>query len=180
LPKEPIQLMRSPKETICCNRDCGAVISFGAYAYVNSDTKEALCLECGVKRGLSSKDRAKQIVAYLELREDIKVLKDERKILADALVMLKQQVDLFRLGERDLDLEKQILSLSKLAEDYLRNNLASDEEKAALQQLLDAIEDSREMQREIRDQVERRLFWLKSMESKVKKRKPLEQEAVAA
>jgi hypothetical protein len=179
LPKEPIQLMRSPRETKCCNRECGAAISFGAYAYVNSDTNEALCLECGVKRGLSSKDRAKQIVAYLELREDIKVLKDEKKVQGDALVMLKQQVDLFRLGERDLDLEKSILSLSKLASDYLRSNLASDEEKAALQQLLGAVEDAREMQREIRDQVERRLFWLKSAESQVKKRKPIAQEAAA-
>jgi hypothetical protein len=172
--------MRSPKDTKCCNRDCGVAIPFGAYAYVNSDTKEALCLECGVKRGLSSKDRAKQIVAYLEFREDIKVLKDEKKVQGDALVMLKQQVDLFRLGERDLDLEKQILELSKLASDYLRSNLASDEEKAALKQLLAAIETARELQREIRDQVERRLFWLKGLESKMKKRQSPVQEAAAA
>jgi hypothetical protein len=172
--------MRSPKETVCCNRECGAAIHFGAYAYVNSDTKEALCLECGVKRGLSSKDRAKQIVAYLELREEIKALKDEKKVQGDALVLLKQQVDLFRLGERDLDLEKQIMSLSNLAKDYLRSNLASDEEKVALQQLLDAVEDARELQREIRDQVERRLFWLKSAESKAKKRQSPVQEAAAA
>ena len=170
MPDEPIRLIRSPKETKCCNSECGAVIPFGAYAYVNKDTEEALCLECGVKRGLSSKDRAKQIVAFLELREDLKALKDEKKVQADALVLLKQQVDIYRLGERDLDLEKQILHLCKLAEDYLRQGLNSPGEKEALEMLQAAVREAQELQREVRDQVEKRLFWLKTSEKKAKKK----------
>jgi len=176
LPKEPIQLMRSPKETKCCNRDCGAVISFGAYAYVNSDTKEALCLECGVKRGLSSKDRAKQIVAYLELREVSKALKDETKVQADALVMLKQQVDLFRLGERNLDLEKAVLSLKDVAEKFLRESIGSAAEKEAVRKLLAAVDEDLELRKQIQDQVEARLYWFRVAEKKAK-RKPIAQEA---
>lgn len=179
MPAEPIQLMRCPKETECANHDCGAVIPFGAYAYVNSDTKAALCLECGVKRGLSSKDRAKQIVAYLELREDIKALKDEKKVQSDALVLLKQQVDLFRLGERDLDLEKQILSLLKVAGDYLRQGVASQNEKDALNKVSNTIREAQELQREIRDQVDRRLFWFKTAEKKLKKKAVAPEETTA-
>lgn len=179
MPDEPIKLIRSPKETECANHECGAVIPFGAYAYVHSDTKAALCLECGVKRGLSSKDRAKQIVAYLELREEIKALKEERKIQADALMMLKQQVDLFRLGERDLDLEKEILALCKVAEDYLRHGINSKEEKEALEAVQTTIREAQELQREIRDQVDRRLFWFKNVESKLKKKKAVMQETEA-
>jgi len=173
---EPVRLIRSPKETECCNSECGAVIPFGAYAYMNSDTEEALCLECGVKRGLSSKDRAKQIVVYLELREDIKALKDEKKVHADALVLLKQQVDIYRLGERDLDLENRILTLAKLAEDFMRQSIGTVEEKEALRKLLDSVAEDQELRGEIRAQVERRLFWLKTAEKK-KKKKAVVQEA---
>ena len=169
--------MRSPEETECCNRECGAAIPFGAYAYVNSDTEAALCLECGVKRGLSSKNRAKQIVAFLELREDLKALKDEKKVQADALVLLKQQVDVYRLGERDLELENRILTLAKLAEDFMRQNIGTSEEKEALRRLLESVAEDQELRGEIRAQVERRLFWLKTAEKKTKKKVVQEQSA---
>jgi hypothetical protein len=179
LPDEPVKLMRSPKETECCNHECNAPISFGAYAYVNSDTEEALCLECGVKRGLSSKDRAKQVVEYLELRELIKALKDEAKVQGNGLVLLKEQVDIYRLGERDLDLEKSVLALAKMAEDFMRQSIGTSEETEALRKLLESIAEDQELRAEIRAQVERRLFWLKTAEKKVKKKHAILQEETA-
>jgi len=150
-----VKLMRSPIDTHC--GDCKKEIAFGIWVYYQTDSGDAVCVECGVKKGWTSKQRVNQIVTALELKEDIKALRKQSKIEADGLVMLKDKIDLYRLGERDPELEQQITKLISVVEDYLRQ-CASVPEKEGLSNVFKAIEECQELQKEIREQVERRLF----------------------
>ena len=116
--KEPIKLMRSPINTNC--ESCKEQILFGVYAYFDSETNSAMCIECGVKRGWTDKSRVKQIVSLLELREDVRSLKGEKKEVAESLQRMKQQFNLFKLGEHDLELEKEIIKLMDMAKEYCK------------------------------------------------------------
>ena len=169
--KDAINLARSPEDTECSG--CGETVLLGTFAYVNSDTEQVLCLKCGVERGWSSKDRVKQIITFLELKQSIKALKAEQQVIADGVLMLKKQVDLLRLGERHAELEQDIATLTRIALEYLRLGV-SDGEKEALQKLQDVVCGAEELQKEIRDQVRNQLLWF---ETKPKKRRM--QEAIA-
>lgn len=155
MPGEAVKLIRVPIDTNC--GDCKKELSFGSWAYYSSVEMVAVCPECGVKRGWTPKDRVNQLIALLELREDVKALKQQRKIETDALFLLKQKIELHRLGERDLELEQQIVKLNNLVQDYLRS-CGNADEKAALQKIFDAIRENQDIQREVREQIDRFLF----------------------
>jgi hypothetical protein len=167
--KDEIRLVRVPINTHCVDPNCKKSLSFGSWAYYYADSEEAVCPECGVKRGWSSKERVNQIIKELELREDIKALKKQRKIETDALYLVREKIDLHRLGERDLELEKQILKLTSTVEDYLRK-CATSEEKEILQNVLRVIRETQDLQKEVREQVQSRLFLLERTEFRRKKK----------
>jgi hypothetical protein len=164
---EPIRLIRLPIDTNCS--DCKRPLSFGIYGYFNADSQDALCIGCGVKRGWCSKDRALNIVKKLELTQDLKALRDQAKIEADALLLVRQQIDLHRIGENDALLERQMLSLIDTANDYL-HHVATEPEKEALKKLLDTIQDAQKLQQEIREQVQSRFFFLERLDQKRKRK----------
>ena len=166
-----VKLVRLPLSTKCADPECGKPLPFGAWAHYNPDAEQAICIECGVKRGWSDKDRANNIIKKLELQEDVKALRERKKIEANALYLLKEQIDLHRLGERDLDLEKQILELQSRANEYLQK-IATPEEKASFQQFRNTIEEAQKLQKEIREQVESRYFLLERKERKQKRKTP--------
>jgi len=161
-----IKLMRSPIDTHC--GDCEKELPFGIWVYYQTDSGDAVCVECGVKKGWTSKQRVNQIVTALELKEDIKALRKQSKIEADGLVMLKDKIDLYRLGERDPELEQQITKLISVVEDYLRQ-CASVPEKEGLSKVFKSIEECQGLQKEIRDQIESRLFLMDRRAAKKKK-----------
>jgi hypothetical protein len=169
MPDSEIKLTRVPINTKCADADCGKPLPFGTWAHWHADSKQAICIECGAKRGWTDKDRANNIIKKLELQEDIKALRKQQKVEADALYLLREQVDLHRLGERSLDLEKQIVALMSKVNSYL-SKVATAEEKAALKQVYEEIKGTQELQGEIWEQLESRLFLLEREERKVKKR----------
>jgi hypothetical protein len=162
-----VKLMRCPIDTHC---SCGFEISFGAWCYYNQKTMEALCIECSVKRGWSPKDRVTQLVTLLELREDVKALRSQKKIESDGLMLLREKVDLHRLGERDLELEGQITKVLSVVTDYLQH-CASVPEKEGLPKVFEVIKDTQNLQREIREFIENRMFLLDRKAKKI----PLEE-----
>lgn len=167
MPEEAIKLVRSPIDTHCGDPDCKKPIVFGAWTYYNPESMEAICPECGVKRGWSSKQRVMQLITALELREDVKALRKERKREADALFLLKKTVNLHRLGERDLELEQQILKLTNTVQDYLRH-CGIAQEKEALQKVFAMIQETQELQQEVRETLHNRLFLIEKEETKLK------------
>lgn len=167
MPEEAIKLVRSPIDTHCGDPECKKPLAFGAWAYFNPDSQEAICPECGVKRGWSSKQRVLQLITALELREDVRALRKERKCEADALFLLKKTVNLHRLGERDLELEQQILKLMATVQDYL-SHCGIAQEKEALQKVFATIQETQELQRELREVLHNRLFLFEKEETKLK------------
>ncbi len=166
--EEAIKLVRCPVDAQCASPECKRPLPFGTWVYFNPVSEEAICPECAVKRGWSSKQRVMQLITALELREDIKTLKVERKIAADALFLVKKTLDLHRLGERDLELEQQIMKLMNTVRDYLQH-CASEPEKDGLQKISSAIQECQELQREVREAVHNRLFLVEKDEVKLKR-----------
>lgn len=162
---DEVKLVRVPIDTHCADPDCKRSLPFGSWAYYHADSEMAICPDCAVKRGWSSKERANEIIKKLELQEDIKALKKQRKVEVDALFLLREKIDLHRLGERDLELEKQIVEMTSLVQEYLRK-CAGPEEKGLLQKVRDTIQGAQELQKEIRDHVQSRLFLLERTEQK--------------
>lgn len=152
-----VKLMRSPNSTYCANPECKRELPFGAWIYFSEETGDALCLSCGVNRGWTSKDRVTLIIGKLELKEDIKALKQEKQVYANTILMLKQQIDIYRLGERDIQLGVEISKLMKTVEDYLKN-CGTTPEKEGFKKVFDAILECKDLQKEIREQIESRLL----------------------
>lgn len=150
-----IKLMRCPIDTNC--GDCKMEIAFGQWVYFNPVSDTPLCVECGIKRGWTPKDRINQLIAAIELREDIKVLREEKKFLLSDLVRMKQQIDLHHLGEKDSVLEGQIVKLMTVVDDYIKH-VATEPEKEALKKVFNVIRDTQEVQLEVREQVARGLI----------------------
>ncbi len=173
MPGEKVDLVRVPIDVACT--DCGKKLPFGAWAYFNADSEQAICVECAARRGWASKDRVKDIIIKLELQEDIKALKKERQVWANALHLLKEQTDLHRLGERIIDLEKQATNLMGKVQSYFQK-CAGPEEKKILQQVCEELREVSELQKEIREHLESRLFLLERKERKQKRKAPLMEE----
>lgn len=169
---ESVKLMRCPIDTNCANPKCPNDLPFGVWVYYNSKSSEALCIECGIKRGWMSKQRVKQLIRRRELQEDIKALGKQRKIEADTLVLLMEKIDLHRLGERDLDLEKQIVKLMKTVQDYLKH-CGTPKEKEALDKVFDVIRQTQELQRDVRSHVQNELYRIERKDSRIKKKQPV-------
>lgn len=166
---ETVKLIRSPIDTNCDDSECRKDIPFGAWCYYDPQSGTAICIECAVKRGWSPKDRVMQLIKALELREDVKALREQRKIELDALMLLKEKIDLHRLGERDLDLERQIITLTDTVQDYLRQ-CGTPEEKKALDKVFEVIRETQELQKEVREYVQNRLFLVERKEAALKKK----------
>ncbi len=160
-----VKLMRLPINTKCAEKKCGKDLLFGTWAHYIKDSGKAICVECGVKRGWSSKDRAKQIIKKLELQEDIKALRDHKKRLTKQLYLMQERVDLLHLGELILDLQKKVVALMGKVQSYLES-CATPEEKTILKQVNEALQESVALQKEIREKLESRLFLLERAERK--------------
>lgn len=165
-----VKLMRCPIDTHCGDSECGKPLPFGVWVYFNPQSNEAICPECAVKRGWSAKQRVKKLIEGLELREDIKALRKQRKIELDALTLLKEKIDVHRLAERDLELEKQIVELMATVQDYLRH-CATPEEKDALNKVFETIRDTQKLQKKVREQVQNQLFLIERKETAQKKKR---------
>jgi hypothetical protein len=161
-----IKLLRVPVGNVKCE-DCKRDLPFGAWAHYQADSKKAICIECGVKRGWSDKDRAVNIIKKRELQEDIKALRKRQKIEADALYLLREQVDLHRFGERYLDLERQIHALMDTVQSFV-DKVATPQEKDALQKVYKAVGDTQALQKVIQEELESRLFLLERSERRKK------------
>lgn len=173
---DEVKLVRIPVDGSC--EDCKKALPFGSWAFYHADSEKAICPDCGVRRGWSSKERADAIIEKLELQEDIKALKKQRKVEADALLLLREEIDLHRLGERDLELEGQIVNITALIQDYLRK-CATPEEKELFQSLLSALRETQDLQKEVRNHVQSRLFLLERTEQKRRKKGLLPMEVPA-
>jgi len=171
---ESVKLIRLPIDTTC--EDCDKKLPFGAWGYYHEQTQTAICPDCGTERGWSSKERVNGIIKKLELQEDIKALKKQRKIEADALYLVREQIDLHRLGERDIEVEKQIVDMTNLVQDYLRNCGNSVEERKLFEQVQQSVRDAQDLQKEIRNAVQSRLFLLERFEQERRKKKMLPME----
>lgn len=167
MPKDEVKLVRLPVNATCADPGCKKSLPFGTWAFYHDDSETALCVDCAVKRGWSSKDRVNELMKKLELVEDIKALRKQRKVEADALIMIREQVNLHRLGERDADLEKQIETLIATVKDYFQK-CATSEEKKALEQVERALRETYDLQKEVREQVQKRLFLIERTEQKRK------------
>lgn len=168
-----VKLMRLPINTKCADKDCGKPLPFGTWAHYVKDSKEAICIECGAKRGWTDKDRANNIIKKLELQEDVKALREHKKRLSKEVFLMQERVDLHRFGERILDLEKQSINIMAQVQSYFQH-CATPEEKVSLQRVCDELQGNTELQKEIREQLESRLFLLERAERKPgKKLEPL-------
>jgi len=167
---ETVKLMRSPIDTNCVG--CGCKVAFGVWVYYESTTGNALCVECAVKKGWTPKERVNQLIQKLELQEDIKALTKQRKIESDALLLVKREHELHAMGKRDLELEGQITRLMATVEDYLKS-CGSEGEKKALKNVFDEVRKAQELQKEVRDAIQNRLFLLERRKSKLGLRTPL-------
>ena len=168
MPKESVQLLRVPINTTCL--DCDAAIKFGAFAYFVEDTNDTLCIECGTKRGWSSKERVKQLIKELESKERLKAIKEQTRIELSTLMYYKKSINLFKLGENDITLENQIINLIKMANDYLLH-VGNPEEKELFKKLQFEVRKTQEMQKQIREEIHSQIFLLEK--EKVKRKRKL-------
>jgi len=146
-------------------------IVFGAWCYYHPETG-ALCPKCGVERGLSPKQRVKQLIATFELDQALKSLKAEVKTELQTLSDLRKGIDLYRLGEADQKLQTQKEKLYALLDDYLKNVGVGDESKA-LTKIQQTIFESTKLQEEIREKIRKGL--LERMKQKKKKKQKVAQ-----
>ena len=167
---EPIKLMRIPINTNCAIPECNKKISMGAYAYFIPDTNDTICIECGTKRGWTSKQRATAIIQELEIREDIKALRRQRQIDSNELLHIKEQADLYKLEMREYDLHKQAISLIALIDDYMKKCGSTPAEKAMFEKAVKTIQDSINLQKEVKEEISMRLFLLERAGLKRKKK----------
>lgn len=167
---EPIKLMRIPINTNCAEPECHKKIKMGAYAYFMPETNDTICIECGTKNGWTSKQRATMIIQELEIREDIKALRKQRQIDSNDLLHIKEQADLFKLEMREYDLHKQAINLIALIDDYLKKCGSAPAEKAMFEKAVKAIQDSINLQKEVKQEISTRLFLLERVGLKRKKK----------
>ena len=151
----PIKLDRVTFDTECV--DCTKKLPFGTYAHFHADSGQAICVECGAKRGWTDKARASTTVKMLELKEDIKSLRKRFKVEAEGLYLLESTVDLHQVAQNYVELDRQINgALAKLSS-YLES-VATPEEKRILEELAKGIRDLQDIAQEIKKEFENRLF----------------------
>lgn len=172
---EVIRLMRCPIETNC--GDCKTPVNFGSWCYYEPSSGNAVCIDCGTKRGWQPKNRVNLIVEKLELQEDVKALTKQRKIEMEALLCIRKELDLREIGKRDLDLEGKIITLMGTVEEYLKQGIASKDEEKTLKAVFEEIKHAQDLQKEIRETVHNRLFLLEKRKRKIKVQMPITEES---
>ena len=168
--EKAVKLMRCPVDTSCGNPECKKDLPFGVWVYYNALESAAICIACAIERGWTPKQRVKQLMKALELREDIKVLRMQKKIEMNALVLLKQTINVHRLGERDLHLERQIVACMDTVQGYMQK-IATPEEKEALNRVFEVIRETQELQKEVREHVHDHVFLIERREKRKNKAK---------
>jgi len=161
---EAVKLMRCPIDTNCA--DCRDKLAFGVWVYYESQTGNALCIECAVKRGWTPKQRVNQLIEKLELQEDIKALRKQRKIETDALLLIKQETALYEGAKRGPELEANIVKLMQTVESYLKA-CGTPEEREALTNVFTTMRQAQELQKETRELIQGRLFLLEKRKKKL-------------
>jgi len=161
---EAVKLMRCPIDTNCV--DCGDKLAFGVWVYYESQTGNALCIDCAVQRGWTPKQRVNQLIEKLELQEDIKALRKQRKSETEALLLVKQEIGLHEGAKRDLELEAQVVKLMQTVESYLKA-CGTPEEREALNNVFAVIRQAQELQKETRELIQSRLFLLEKKKKKL-------------
>lgn len=56
---DDLKLVRVPINAHCEDPECRKSLPFGTWAYYYADSEQAICPECAVKRGWTSKERAR-------------------------------------------------------------------------------------------------------------------------
>ena len=157
----PIKLDRVTFDTVCV--DCAKKLPFGTYVHFHVDSGQAICVECGAKRGWTDKARATSSVKMLELKEDIKALRKPYRVEAEGLYLLVEKVDLHQVAENYVELERQITGAIAKLESYL-NSVATPQEKVILQSLEKEIHELQDIALAIKKEFDARLFLLDKAE----------------
>jgi hypothetical protein len=157
----PIKLDRVTLDLKCL--DCSKPLPFGTYAHFHAESGQAICCDCGAKRGWTDKARATSSVKLLELKADIIAVRKRYKVEAEGLYLLEEKVDLHQLAESYIELEKQILGAVDKLESYL-NAVATSKEKAILESLEREIMGLQDLALEISNEFKSRLFLLDKAE----------------
>jgi hypothetical protein len=147
--------------------DCGKELAWGTWAYFQAEMNRAICPGCGVKRGWSDKDRAKNLVAKRELQEDIKALRKRQKFEADSLQRLQQEIDLHSFGKRYMVLDQRLHETIDTVQSFIAK-VATAEEKQALMQVFRVVAETQQLQKVIQEEVENRLFLLERSKNRKK------------
>lgn len=161
---EAVKLIRSPIDTNCVH--CPSKIPFGIWVYYEPTTGNAVCIECATTKGWMSKERVNQLIKKLELQEDIKALRKQRKIDTDELLLVRREIDLSEVARKDRELEGQIVKLMQHVEEYLKS-CGEKEERKILKDVFDEIRKTRNLQKEVRELVKDRLFLLEKRKRKL-------------
>lgn len=168
MPKDIIKLMRCPIDTECL--DCGESINFGVYAHFNSETGEAICIDCGVKRGWTDKERVKMLIKKLELSTDIKALIGFRKIELRTLNQIKTKIQIYKLAEKHRDLEQKVHVVLETVTAYLKQ-CGGDQEKDFFEKMFESLREVQDLQNVVQREVEDRLYMVDRAELRERQKK---------
>ncbi|MDD4979632.1 MAG: hypothetical protein PHI29_13480 [Gallionella sp.] len=159
----PIKLDRVTLDLKCL--DCGAEIPFGHWAHFHADSGNAICIECGAKRGWTDKTIAVHNVKLHELKQDLSALRKRIKIESEGLFLLESKVKLNEIGESYQELERQLKNSVLTIESFVKA-LATPEEKKVLEQLAKELPVLNKLALEIKHELDVRLFWLDKRQGK--------------
>lgn len=169
-----VKLDRAPVDLECCHEkhEGDRTIPFGTYCYLNEETQQAICTDCGAKESWSTKERVKKIIGVQEIVADIKAMKHEKKMLQDTVMLLKKQVNIYRMGEQDKEIDKQRKDILQLIADYLRTGAGTKQEKEMFEKMVKFVEESKARQDEMREEISNYLHYLIiPEENRLKKKK---------
>lgn len=158
MPVGEIKFMRITVSGVKCE-DCKKDLPFATWAHYQPDSKKAVCVDCGAKKGWTDKERAQLLIKKLELQEDIKALRARQKIEAGTLHRLMEEINIHQLGKTWEELENQLHKMMDTVQSYL-DKLATREEATALQEVKKIAKETQATLKEIRDELEMKLFLL--------------------
>lgn len=119
---------------------------------------EAACPECVVKQEQTDEVAAKFYIAQLRLRKINKGLDKQAKERAEELLALKQEVDIYKLGLKHEQLEKEKEQLMKWNREFLQKHFGTDRDREAIEKLEQKLKEIEELQREIREKIRKLLL----------------------
>lgn len=161
--------IRCPIDTTCA--DCKKRIKFGETVFYHPTTG-ALCLECGVKRGMTDKARVRKLLALYELKQDKKALKQEIESGIEKLLQVRGQYEKVRL---ELLNSGELTQMIEQYKRYINATGGSAEEKESFQKMLEYVVKALKVLHE-RDLVVER-YMAEAMKQRKKKKKSKAQNA---